>query len=141
MNGLVDARLIKLSQYVDADSDGLLVVTEAGEYVPFHQIQRMFTILAPAGAKRGRHASSALLQNRRFSSSCAIGRMKSKTTPAITPSSCHFAKPHGHEDLAPSPVSSCVPAGACIIYLEDKPVGADQCGELRLITVRPHSMG
>lgn len=56
MNGLVDARLIKLSQYVDADSDGLLVVMEAGEHVPFHQIQRMFTIVAPAGAKRGRHA-------------------------------------------------------------------------------------
>jgi dTDP-4-dehydrorhamnose 3,5-epimerase-like enzyme len=56
MNELVDARLIKLSRYVDADSDGLLVVTEAGEQVPFHQIQRMFTIVAPAGAKRGRHA-------------------------------------------------------------------------------------
>jgi len=56
MNGLVDARLVKLSQYVNADSDGLLVVMEAGEHVPFHQIQRMFTILAPAGAKRGRHA-------------------------------------------------------------------------------------
>jgi hypothetical protein len=40
MNGLVDARLIKLSQYVDADSDGLLVATEAGEQVPFHQIER-----------------------------------------------------------------------------------------------------
>jgi hypothetical protein len=39
MNGLVDARLIKLSQYVDADSDGLLVAT-AGEQVPFHQIDR-----------------------------------------------------------------------------------------------------
>jgi dTDP-4-dehydrorhamnose 3,5-epimerase-like enzyme len=56
MNGPVDARLVKLPQYVDADSDGLLVVTEAGEHVPFHQIQRMFTIVAPAGAKRGRHA-------------------------------------------------------------------------------------
>jgi hypothetical protein len=141
MNGLVDARLVKLSQYVNADSDGLLVVTEAGEHVPFYQIQRMFTILAPAGTKRVRHAHRLCYKMRRFSSSCAIGCMKSKTTPAITPSSCHFAKPHGHEDLAPSPVSSCVPAGACIICLEDKPVGADQCGELRLITVRPHSMG
>jgi UDP-2-acetamido-3-amino-2,3-dideoxy-glucuronate N-acetyltransferase len=56
MSGLVDAHLIKLSQYVDADSDGLLVVAEAGKHVPFHRIQRMFTIVAPAGAKRGRHA-------------------------------------------------------------------------------------
>jgi hypothetical protein len=40
MNGLVDARLVKLSQYVNADSDGLLVVTGAGEQVPFHQIER-----------------------------------------------------------------------------------------------------
>jgi dTDP-4-dehydrorhamnose 3,5-epimerase-like enzyme len=56
MNELVDARLIKLPQHVDANGDGLLVVTEAGEEVPFHQIQRMFTIVAPAGAKRGQHA-------------------------------------------------------------------------------------
>src|SRR5215472_5855684 len=56
MNRPVDAHLVKLPQYVDADSDGLLVVTEAGEHVPFHQIHRMFTIVAPAGAKRGRHA-------------------------------------------------------------------------------------
>src|SRR5215472_4667761 len=56
MNRPVDAHLVKLPQYVDADSDGLLVVTEAGEHVPFHQIQRMFTIVAPAGAKRGYHA-------------------------------------------------------------------------------------
>jgi WxcM-like, C-terminal len=34
----------------------LLVVTEAGEHVPFHRIQRMFMIVALAGAKRGRHA-------------------------------------------------------------------------------------
>jgi len=56
MNELSDARLIKLPQFVDPDGDGLLVVTEAGEQVPFHQIQRMFTIVAPAGAKRGYHA-------------------------------------------------------------------------------------
>jgi len=35
MNELSDARLIKVPQYVDADGDGLLVVTEAGEQVPF----------------------------------------------------------------------------------------------------------
>ena len=56
MNELSDARLIKVPQYVDADGDGLLVVTEAGEQVPFDHIQRMFTIVAPAGAKRGQHA-------------------------------------------------------------------------------------
>ena len=39
MNGPVDARLVKLPQYVDANSDGLLVVTEAREHVPFHQIE------------------------------------------------------------------------------------------------------
>ncbi len=53
MNELSDVRLIKPPQYVDAD--GLLVVTEAGAQVPF-EIQRMFTIVAPAGAKRGQHA-------------------------------------------------------------------------------------
>jgi dTDP-4-dehydrorhamnose 3,5-epimerase-like enzyme len=56
MNELGDPRLIKLPQYVDANGDGLLVATEAGEQVPFDQIQRMFTIVAPAGSKRGRHA-------------------------------------------------------------------------------------
>jgi UDP-2-acetamido-3-amino-2,3-dideoxy-glucuronate N-acetyltransferase len=55
-NQLSDARLIKLPLYVDPGGDGLLVPTEAGKQVPFCQIQRMFTILAPAGAKRGRHA-------------------------------------------------------------------------------------
>ena len=56
MNELSDARLIKLPRFVDPDGDGLLVVTEAGEQVPFQKIQRMFTIVAPAGAKRGHHA-------------------------------------------------------------------------------------
>ena len=51
-----DARLIKLPQFVDPDGDGLLVVAEAEEQVPFPHIQRMFTIVAPAGAKRGHHA-------------------------------------------------------------------------------------
>ena len=56
MSELSDAHLIKLPRYEDADGDGLLVVTEAGEQVPFDHIQRMFTIVAPAGAKRGQHA-------------------------------------------------------------------------------------
>jgi hypothetical protein len=141
MNGLVDARLVKLSQHVNADSDGLLVVTEAGGIRTVSPNSADVHDTSACWRQTREARASALLQNRRFSSSCAIGRMKSKTTPAITPSSCHFVKPHGHEDLAPSPLSSCVPAGACIICLEDKPVGADQCGELRLITVRPHSMG
>jgi WxcM-like, C-terminal len=48
MNELSDARLIKLPRFMDPGGDGLLVVTEAGEQVPFHQIQRMFTIVARA---------------------------------------------------------------------------------------------
>jgi dTDP-4-dehydrorhamnose 3,5-epimerase-like enzyme len=56
MNELSDARLIKLPRFVDPDGDGLLVVTEAGGQVPFDRIERMFTIVAPAGAKRGHHA-------------------------------------------------------------------------------------
>jgi dTDP-4-dehydrorhamnose 3,5-epimerase-like enzyme len=52
INELGDARLITLPKHVDAD--GVLVVAEAAQ-IPF-QIQRMFTIVAPAGAKRGRHA-------------------------------------------------------------------------------------
>lgn len=55
MNELSDARLIKLPKHATANGDGVLVVAEAVEQVPF-QIQRMFTIVAPAGAKRGRHA-------------------------------------------------------------------------------------
>jgi dTDP-4-dehydrorhamnose 3,5-epimerase-like enzyme len=54
MNGIDDARLIKLPKHAD-NGDGVLVVAEAAEQVPF-QIQRMFTIVAPAGAKRGQHA-------------------------------------------------------------------------------------
>lgn len=53
MNDLGDARLITLPQHVE--NDGVLVVAEAPVKVPF-QIQRMFTIAAPAGAKRGQHA-------------------------------------------------------------------------------------
>jgi dTDP-4-dehydrorhamnose 3,5-epimerase-like enzyme len=55
MNELADARLIKLPKHAGANGDGVLVVAEAAEQVPF-QIQRMFTIFAPPGAKRGRHA-------------------------------------------------------------------------------------
>ncbi len=55
MNTLDDARLIKLPKHVGAKGDGMLVVAEAAEQVPF-QIQRMFTIVAAADAKRGRHA-------------------------------------------------------------------------------------
>ena len=55
MNELGDARLIKLPKYATGNGDGVLVVAEAAQQVPF-QIQRMFTIVAPAGAKRGRHA-------------------------------------------------------------------------------------
>jgi dTDP-4-dehydrorhamnose 3,5-epimerase-like enzyme len=54
MTELSDARLIRPPQFLDGD--GLLVPTEAGRQVPFLQIQRMFAIVAPTGAKRGRHA-------------------------------------------------------------------------------------
>jgi dTDP-4-dehydrorhamnose 3,5-epimerase-like enzyme len=79
MNELSDARLIKLPQFVDPHGDGLLVVTEAGEQVPFHQIQRMFTIVAPAGAKRGNHAHRLCSQfllcvSRAFDVVCDDGR-------------------------------------------------------------------
>jgi UDP-2-acetamido-3-amino-2,3-dideoxy-glucuronate N-acetyltransferase len=55
MDEFGEASLIKVPRYLDPDGDGLLVVTEAGKQVPF-QIERMFTIVAPAGAKRGHHA-------------------------------------------------------------------------------------
>jgi dTDP-4-dehydrorhamnose 3,5-epimerase-like enzyme len=51
---LENARLIKLPKHTDANGDGLLVVAEAAE-LPF-RFQRMFTIAASAGAKRGEHA-------------------------------------------------------------------------------------
>jgi dTDP-4-dehydrorhamnose 3,5-epimerase-like enzyme len=53
MNELGDARLITMPHHA-TDGDGVLVVAEAAQ-VTF-QIQRMFTIAAPAGAKRGEHA-------------------------------------------------------------------------------------
>jgi WxcM-like, C-terminal len=55
MDKFGEARLIKVPRYVDPDGGGLLVVTEVGKQVPF-KIERMFTIVAPAGAKRGHHA-------------------------------------------------------------------------------------
>ncbi len=55
MNELGDAHLIRLPKHASANGDGVLVVAEAAEQVPF-QIQRMFTIVEAAGAKRGRHA-------------------------------------------------------------------------------------
>jgi dTDP-4-dehydrorhamnose 3,5-epimerase-like enzyme len=55
MNQVSDARLIKLPKHTDANGDGELIVAEAAQQVPF-QIQRMFTITAPAGARRGWHA-------------------------------------------------------------------------------------
>lgn len=54
MNKL-DVHLIKLPKHAGANGDGVLVVAEAAQQVPF-PIQRMFTIVAAAGAKRGRHA-------------------------------------------------------------------------------------
>jgi dTDP-4-dehydrorhamnose 3,5-epimerase-like enzyme len=55
MNPVDDAHLIKLPKHAGSNGDGVLVVAEAAEQVPF-QIRRMFTIVAPAGAKRGQHA-------------------------------------------------------------------------------------
>ena len=48
-----EARLICLPRH--ARTDGEVVVAETAAQVPFH-IQRMFTLTAPRGAKRGRHA-------------------------------------------------------------------------------------
>jgi hypothetical protein len=48
MNELRDARLIKLPKHAAANGDGVLVVAETAQQVPF-QIQGMFTIVAPAG--------------------------------------------------------------------------------------------
>jgi dTDP-4-dehydrorhamnose 3,5-epimerase-like enzyme len=53
MNELTDARLIELPRH--ARADGEVIVAQAAAQVPF-QIERMFALTAPAGAKRGRHA-------------------------------------------------------------------------------------
>jgi dTDP-4-dehydrorhamnose 3,5-epimerase-like enzyme len=53
MSKLTDVRLIDLPRH--ARSDGEVVVAEAAAQVPF-RIERLFTLTAPAGVKRGRHA-------------------------------------------------------------------------------------
>src|SRR5215469_10816360 len=53
MNRLGEARLIELPRH--ARADGEVVVAEAAAQVPF-RIERMFTLSASPGAKRGRHA-------------------------------------------------------------------------------------
>lgn len=53
MHQIGEARLIELPRH--ARADGEVVVAEAAAQVPF-QIERMFVLAAPAGAKRGRHA-------------------------------------------------------------------------------------
>jgi dTDP-4-dehydrorhamnose 3,5-epimerase-like enzyme len=53
MNQLSEARLIELPRH--ARADGEVIVAEAAAQVPF-RIERMFTLAASAGAKRGRHA-------------------------------------------------------------------------------------
>src|ERR1700719_1545746 len=53
MNQLSEARLIELPRH--ARADGEVIVAEAAAQVPF-RIERMFTLAAQAGAKRGRHA-------------------------------------------------------------------------------------
>jgi dTDP-4-dehydrorhamnose 3,5-epimerase-like enzyme len=52
-NDLADARLIDLPRH--ARADGEVIVAEAAMQVPF-RIERMFALVAPVGAKRGRHA-------------------------------------------------------------------------------------
>jgi dTDP-4-dehydrorhamnose 3,5-epimerase-like enzyme len=53
MNQIGDACLIDLPRH--ARADGEVIVAEATAQVPF-QIERMFVLAAPAGAKRGQHA-------------------------------------------------------------------------------------
>jgi dTDP-4-dehydrorhamnose 3,5-epimerase-like enzyme len=53
MNQLGDARLFDLPRH--ARADGEVVAAETAAQVPF-RIERMFSLAAPAGAKRGRHA-------------------------------------------------------------------------------------
>jgi dTDP-4-dehydrorhamnose 3,5-epimerase-like enzyme len=53
MNQIEDVRLIELPRH--ARADGEVVVAEVAVQVPF-RIERIFTLTAPASAKRGRHA-------------------------------------------------------------------------------------
>src|SRR5262245_35892208 len=53
MSKLTDAHLIDLPRH--ASTDGEVVVAEAAAQVPF-RIERLFTLTAPVGGRRGRHA-------------------------------------------------------------------------------------
>jgi UDP-2-acetamido-3-amino-2,3-dideoxy-glucuronate N-acetyltransferase len=53
MNKLTDARLIDLARHARAVDE--VIVAEAAAQAPF-RIERIFTLTAPAGAVRGRHA-------------------------------------------------------------------------------------
>lgn len=53
MSKLTEARLIDLPRHVR--TDGEVVVAEAAAQVPF-RIERLFTLTAPVGGRRGRHA-------------------------------------------------------------------------------------
>ena len=53
MTQIEETRVVELPRHTRAD--GEVVVADAAAQVPF-QIQRMFVLAAPAGAKRGRHA-------------------------------------------------------------------------------------
>lgn len=52
-NDVADIRLIELPRF--ARDDGVIVVAQATAEVPF-KISRMFTVMAPTGARRGDHA-------------------------------------------------------------------------------------
>jgi len=53
LSSVAQVRLIELPRH--ARADGELVAAEAGAHVPF-AIVRLFTVTAPAGARRGEHA-------------------------------------------------------------------------------------
>lgn len=53
LNTMADVRMIALPEH--SRDDGTVVVAEASAHVPF-PIARMFTLRAPAGARRGNHA-------------------------------------------------------------------------------------
>src|SRR6516225_4476208 len=53
MTQIEETRVVELPRHTRAD--GEVVVADAAAQVPF-QIQRMFVLASPAGAKRGRHA-------------------------------------------------------------------------------------
>jgi dTDP-4-dehydrorhamnose 3,5-epimerase-like enzyme len=53
LNNVGDVRMIELPHH--AREDGVIVVAQAAAQVPF-AIARLFTIMAPIGARRGEHA-------------------------------------------------------------------------------------